>query len=962
MEDAAIGTPAGPRDGGAWYRQLRALAETDRLQRHEDKMLLVLTLLIGAVVGLVVVAFIVSTERLAAWLLPAGGARWRRIVMPTGFALLTGFLLARYFPNARGSGIPQTKTAYFLRRGHIRLTTVFGKFACSALSLGSGIALGREGPTVQVGAGIASALGRRLGLSPRRVQALVPIGTAAALAAAFNTPISAVLFTLEEILGDLHASVLGSIVIASATSWAVLRLLLGDEPLFHVPSYQLVHPAELGIYVVLGVAGGLVSVAFVKLLLRLRRAFLGLPKATVWWQPAVGGLAIGLMGFVVPQVLGVGYNVVGDALNGRMVLSLMAVLLMLKLVATAAAYASGNAGGIFGPSLFIGAMLGGALGSVAHGWLPDITGSPGAYALVGMGTAFAGIVRAPMTSVIMIFEITRDYSIIVPVMIANLLSYFISQRLQREPVYEALLHQDRIELPPSRIQSNGPIVEQVLRSSPRTFGTRDRVRDCLAAVEGESGGARQAWPVLDGQRLFGMVTRGRLERAVREGDGGRSLGDIAPPPKEPLSADVFPHVHADQTVEIVLQRMGQANMDVLPVVSRSDVREILGVVALLDLPAACDQGLEEESASEWVHVERSSPRALLAAVLAGVLGLFLLGGLLANHYYSQRVERARTSYAVGMDLVRQHRDAEAVEAFRTALSLVHSDDYRLALGLALARSGRDPEARAYLSQVLQSQPDNGPANLAMARLDVGLKDVPGAIASYHRAVSGAWPRAPGTDRTEAVFELVGLLEKTGADRQAEAELLRESGRASTPDEFARVAQGLLKLGSDRAAEDLFREVVAASPQTALGYVGLGEALLAQNDYERASRAFHQSLRLDSRNTAAQQQAALCDEILSLDPLARRVSRAERFDRSRRLLAAVLESLDGCPAVRSSDEGAALVAAARREAGAVRRPRDLIAATERNVDTAEGLWGQEAARCGPQPTGSVLARVMLQIRR
>jgi CIC family chloride channel protein len=748
MEERVV-VPAEPEQwGGPWFRRLRAWAETDRLQRHEDKMLLVLTLLIGASVGLVVVAFIVATERLAMRLLPPGGASWRRVVVPTVGALFTGILLARYFPNARGSGIPQTKTALFLRRGYIRLTTVLGKFLCSLITLGSGIALGREGPTVQVGAGIASTLGRRLGLGPRRVQALVPIGTSAALAAAFNTPISAVLFTLEEILGDLHAPVLGSIVIASATSWAVLRLLLGDEPLFHVPAYQLVNPTEFLVYGVL---------AFVKLLLSLRRGFLRMPRSTVWWQPAIGGLATGLLGLAVPNVLGVGYNLVGDALNGRMMLSVMALLLPLRIIATAAAYGSGNAGGIFGPSLFIGAMLGGSLGSVAHAWLPDVTGSPGAYALVGMGTAFAGIVRAPMTSVIMIFEITRDYSIIVPVMIANLLSYFISQHLQPDPVYEALLHQEGIELPPPRARSEGLRVEQAFRPAPLVFLAGSRAGECLESVGRDGRGPREAWPVIDNGRFLGMVTRERLEIEVQSGGRDRPVSDLVWCESDTDDGRSFLHVHADHGVDLVLERMGRSGLDVLPVVSRGDVHDLLGVVALWDLPQAFSQRIEGESGEESPHVERASPKALLAAVLAGVVGLFLLGGLLANHYYSARVERARASYETGLELFREHRDAEAVEAFRTALSLAHVEEYRLALGLALARSGRDAEARVYLTQVLEKQPDNGPANLAMARLQVGLNDVPGAIGAYRRAASGAWPPGEEAERTDALNGLGDVL-------------------------------------------------------------------------------------------------------------------------------------------------------------------------------------------------------------
>src|SRR5882724_3183673 len=255
------------------------------LKEREEQVFLVLTLLIGALVGAIVVAFILLTERFGARLYPAGGAAWRRLLVPVTGSLGMGYLLFRYFPDARGSGVPQTKAALYARGGRISLSTVFGKFFCTAATLASGIPLGREGPSVQVGAGIASVLGRSLGLRPEKVKALVPVGAAAAIAAAFNTPLAAVLFSLEEIMGDLHAPVLGSVVLASATSWMVLRLLLGNQPLFKVPQYQLVHPLEFAVYAVLGVAGGLVSVVFTKLLLGIRERFLRLPKKSVWLQP-----------------------------------------------------------------------------------------------------------------------------------------------------------------------------------------------------------------------------------------------------------------------------------------------------------------------------------------------------------------------------------------------------------------------------------------------------------------------------------------------------------------------------------------------------------------------------------------------------------------------------------------------------------------------------------------------------
>src|SRR5216684_2134639 len=301
---------------GNWWRT-SLLDRVTELRQREGQVFLVLALLIGALTGLAVVAFILLTERLGMRLYPAGGAPWRRLLFPVVGSLGIGYLLFRYFPDARGSGVPQTKAALYAREGHITLRTVLGKFFCTSATLASGIPLGREGPSVQVGAGIASVLGRRLGLSPEKVKALVPVGAAAAIAAAFNTPLAAVLFSLEEVVGDLHAPGLGSVVLASATSWAILRLLLGNDPLFQVPQYQLVHPGELGIYAILGVAGGFVSVGFTKLLLWMRARFLRFPTKTVWLQPVAGGLIVGVMGWFVPQLLGVGYKHVGEVLNGR---------------------------------------------------------------------------------------------------------------------------------------------------------------------------------------------------------------------------------------------------------------------------------------------------------------------------------------------------------------------------------------------------------------------------------------------------------------------------------------------------------------------------------------------------------------------------------------------------------------------------------------------------------------------
>ena len=574
----------------SWITAIRARMIA-HLQQREEQVFLLLSLLIGALTGLAVVAFIVLTEQLGMRLYPPDSAAWRRVLVPVAGSLAMGFLLYRFFPYARGSGVPQTKAALFARDGFISLRTVLGKFFCTATTLASGIPLGREGPSVQVGAGIGSVLGRWLGLRPEKVKALIPVGAAAAIAAAFNTPMAAVLFSLEEVMGDMHAPILGSVVLASATSWAVLRLLLGNNPLFQVPQYTLVHPLELAIYALLGIAGGFLSVAFTRLLLGMRKLFLNLPTRTRWWHPVVGGVTVGLMGWFVPQVLGVGYTYVGSALNGTMALKLMLLLVALKLIGVTVSYASGNAGGIFGPSLFLGAMLGGAIGTVAHGLLPGYTATPGAYALVGMGALFAGIVRAPMTSVLMIFEMTRDYAVIVPLMIANLTSFFISSRFQNEPIYEALAHQDGIHLPSrsTRDELNQRTVLQIMRRTPEILPAEMRVQD---VIEQTRASKFRIWPVTEKDYFLGMLTRETLGCAYADGRKEQPLKDIV----ETLQV---PHLHTDHALHQALERMSKYHLDVLPVVHRANIHKLEGVVTLQDVlneyGVECIGGLSDSS-------------------------------------------------------------------------------------------------------------------------------------------------------------------------------------------------------------------------------------------------------------------------------------------------------------------------------------------------------------------------------
>jgi CIC family chloride channel protein len=929
--------------------------------QHEEKILLVLTLIIGAVVGLVVVAFIVLTENLGARLYPAGGAAWRRVLIPIFGALSTGFLLFRYFPNARGSGIPQTKAALFLRDGYITFRTVLGKFGLCSISLASGIALGREGPSVHVGAGIASSLARRLGLSTASVKALVPCGASAAIAAAFNTPISAVLFALEEVMGDMHAPVLGSVVLSSATSWIVLHLILGDEPLFHVPAYQLVHPVEFIFYAVLGLAGGFMSTSFVKLLLWQRKHFLAAPRNMQWFLPGIGGLTVGILGWFFPEVLGVGYGFVSKALNGQMPVGTMALLVVLKIIATSTCYASGNAGGIFGPSLFLGAMMGGAVGGMAHTLFPDYTGSVGAYALAGMGAAFAGIVRAPLTSVIMVFEITRDYSIIVPLMIANLISYFIASHLQDEPIYEALQHQDGIRLPSgTRARQDLLTVGHAYETETPVLAASERIGQARASVDRERG----VWPVIDDAGFRGMVTLAELDEAVQNSGGEAPLAQLVPSLEstDVLLDSSLPHVYPDDPLDAAMRWLASGRIRAIPVLSRLNTRELKGTISLRDVLAAYDIGTTEKQQTTPPRSTRF-PTGLLAGLSAIVISILIVAGLLNYFYRAERSRRAEQYFAAGNEFLQKDRFPEAIEQFRNALSISHRVRDRLALGLALLKADRMTEALIYLEEVVREQPDNGPANAGIAEVDARSGKVDDAVLHFQRAIVGTWPNDPEQNRFKAHIELVDFLQKRGRLPQARAELLALAADLP-PDEASRKQAGrmLLDLGIARAAVDLYTDLLKSGRPDAAEFDGLGDAQFALANYRRADDAFRDALRIDASDQHAARGAEACEKILALDPATAGIGAKERYQRSRVILSNIADELAACATSEVSEHPAsqAKLAEARSLLAEKRRPASFSDAADTTISLAIELWKARVAACAAPSGDSPLQRIMAKL--
>jgi chloride channel protein, CIC family len=367
---------------------------------------------------------------------------------------VVGLALQYWVPGAAGSGIPQIKVAYATASGYTPFRDAVGKFVLGIIQIGSGGSLGREGPTVQICAGISSLIARVSSLSKQSQRRMAAVGVAAGIAAAFNAPISAVTFTLEEIVGDLDQTMLSGVIVAAAIAAAVERGILGQHPVFEIQRPYTMGPAtSLLSYAILGLFSAIASVAFTDSLLALRTRFKNLTALPKWAHPAIGGIFTGILAVVAMLwfkhggITGGGYGTLSLALTGSLPVKVLLGLCVLKLAATVCSYSSGGAGGIFAPALFMGGMLGGAVGYLDVAIFHHSTDSIGAFALVGMGAVFAGIIRAPMTSVLIIFEMTGSYGLILPLMIANMSAYGLARQWRHVPVYEALLLQDGVVLP-----------------------------------------------------------------------------------------------------------------------------------------------------------------------------------------------------------------------------------------------------------------------------------------------------------------------------------------------------------------------------------------------------------------------------------------------------------------------------------------------------------------------------------
>ena len=591
----------------------------DRIQPSETAVLLVTAFIVGAGTSLGAVVFIrliVLVQRLffegGESLLGFAG-RGIFILAPAVGGLLAGPVIAYFAHEAKGHGVPEVMQAIALQGGRIRPRVVLAKVVASALCIGSGGSAGREGPIVQVGAALGSSFGQWFHLSEARVRNLVACGAAAGIAATFNAPIAGVIFAMEIILGELRLGDMGNVVVSAVTASTVARVFLGDRPAFSIPKYAIRTPWEILLYALLGVLAAITAVAFIKVLYSIEARFdrARLPEAI---KPAIGGLMLGGLAFFYPMILslgfvpegenliglplaasfphifGSGFPVIEATLLGKLSIGLLVALIILKPLATSLTLGSGNSGGVFAPALFTGAALGGAFGLLVEKIAPGATAGPGAFATVGMAAVFAGAAHAPFTGFLIVFEMTDDYRLIIPLMAGVIVSHIVSERLHRDSIYTFKLTQRGIRLESGRdIDAMESVqVDEVMVKDPATVPTSMPIAQ-LASEFLRTG--RHGFPVLnDDGSLYGVVSLEDYRRAATEGDDqvGLLVRDIA-------TRDMVT-VSPNETVGTALRRMAPRDLSRLPVVDRRNPRRLLGVVRRNDIVRAYDIALARRTA------------------------------------------------------------------------------------------------------------------------------------------------------------------------------------------------------------------------------------------------------------------------------------------------------------------------------------------------------------------------------
>ncbi len=496
-----------------------------------------------------------------------------RVIIPAFGGLVVGLVIQFYAREAKGHGVPEVMEAIALRNGIIRPRVVIAKLFSSALYIASGGSVGREGPVIQIGSAVGSTVGQFFKVNPKRMRVFVACGAASGIAAAFNAPVAGALFAVEIILGDFAVPQFSPIVIASVAATIVSRHYLGNYPAFDVPEYQLVSPLELINYVVLGFLAGFIALTFIKTLYYSEDFFDNL-KLPEYVKGTIGGLIIGSIGLLFPYIYGVGYDTMDLALEGKLFWQIAGALVFVKILATSISLGSGGSGGIFAPSLFLGAMLGVFFGHMVNLFFPSWTSAPGAYALVAMGGVVGAATHGPIAAILIIFEMTNDYKIILPLMITTIIATLLAMRLQKESIYTLKLVRRGINIFGGREINvlKSLKVENVVNPTIDLISVRTPFEQLIPVIANSS--HNQIYVVDDNQKLVGYISMQEIRQTMVELDTLKHLliaEDIANPD--------IPIVRTDETLDKVMKLFGRSGLEELPVVAVDGSEQIVGTIS-----------------------------------------------------------------------------------------------------------------------------------------------------------------------------------------------------------------------------------------------------------------------------------------------------------------------------------------------------------------------------------------------
>ncbi|MCP5071102.1 MAG: CBS domain-containing protein [bacterium] len=563
-------------------------------------------------------------------------------LIPAIGGLIVGPLVYFFAREAKGHGVPEVMHAVALRGGVIRPRIVAAKTIASAISIGSGGSVGREGPIVQIGSAIGSAIGQLLRVPARQLRTIVGCGAAAGIAATFNAPIAGALFAVEVIVGDFAVTQFSPIVISAVVATVTSRYMLGNHPAFVVPEFELQGPLELLPSMVVGVLAGVIGTLFVKVLYFTDDLFERSPTPE-WTRAALGGLMIGGMGIFFPHVLGVGYSTIGDALAGNLPSAMLGVLLVVKILATSITIGSGGSGGIFAPSLFLGAMTGGLFGKLLPQWYPLQTSESGAYALITMGAMVAATTHAPLSAIIIIFELTQTIDIIPPVMAACVLSSLVAMFLSRDSIYTEKLSRRGIDLhqedDPNLLKSL--YVRDIVDREPCVLGASAGLQEILTEIVETN---RTEIFVVENDRLLGAVYFSELRRVLLEQDHLRALvvaGDLLESGR--------PSVTLEDDLDRVMQILTSEQVEEIAVVEHDDPERLVGTVARRDVMAAYNQELMRRDLAGGVATTVGVVDRVHQVDLGG--GYFMKEVLAPGRYHGRSLKQIDLRSAAGVQVL-----------------------------------------------------------------------------------------------------------------------------------------------------------------------------------------------------------------------------------------------------------------------------------------------------------------------